>query len=157
MELYFNTPKYRLASYYFEKVQGYEEVKTNRELLMGLLSTMLECYRMNNDLEKTMKTALYLLEIAEKDGRKDEVGRAYLFMAEVLYEYKDKGQAEKYFELAEQMLEKAENIHYRYHFYISYANTLIKDGQYTRALDIIAKAKDILPDVATDSYMTRRL
>jgi len=152
-DLYFNTAKYRLASFYFEKTLGYEEVKSNRKFLMGLLSTMLECYRMKNDLEKTMETALRLLKITEADDIKEETGRAYMFMAEVFHTHGDEAQTKKYYDLAEQNLEEAGHTAYLYHFYMSYANTLAKGGEYAKALEIVYKAEKILPEVATDPYM----
>ncbi len=153
-DLFFNTSKFRLASFYYEKVKEYEEVKSNRKFQMGLLSTLLECYRNNNDLEKTMKTALNLLKIAEEETLKDEMGRSYMYMADVFYAHKDKVQAHKYYELAESLLQEAGNIHYLYQFYISYAGILFSEGLYKEALEKVIKGGELLPDVAADPYMT---
>lgn len=152
-DLYFNTGKYRLASYYFERVLEYEKVKDNRTFLMGLLSTMLECYRMNNNLEKTMETAINLLKITEADDIKEETGRAYQYMGEVFSSRKDSVQAKIYFDMAEQQLKESGYIPYLYHFYITYANLLAKNKQYPQALGIVLKAGKILNRVATDPDM----
>lgn len=152
-DLYFNTGKYRLASYYFERVQEYEKVKNNRNFLMGLLSTMVECYRMNNNLEKTMETAIRLLAITEADNIKEETGKAYQYMGDVFFARKDRQQAEKYFEMAEQQLKTSGNIPYLYHFYMTYANMLAKNIQYPQALDVVRKAGQIVEQVAADPLM----
>lgn len=152
-DLYFNTGKYRLASYYFERVQEYKKVKENNIFTMGLLSTMVECYRMNNNLEKTMETAIRLLAITEADNIKDETGKAYQYMGDVFFARRDKQQAEKYFEMAEQQLKASGNIPYLYHFYMTYANMLAKNSQYAQALEVVRKAGQILNEVATDPLM----
>lgn len=152
-DLYFNTGKYRLASYYFERVQEYEKVKNNRNFLMGLLSTMVECYRMNNNLEKTMETAIRLLAITEADNIRQETGRAYQYMGDVFFARKDRQQAEKYFEMAEQQLKTSGNIPYLYHFYMTYANMLAKANQYAQALEVVRKAGQIVNEVAADPLM----
>lgn len=152
-DLYFNTGKYRLASYYFERVQEYEKVKENRTFMMGLLSTMVECYRMNNNLEKTMETAIRLLAITEADNIKEETGKAYQYMADVFFARRDKQQAKKYFEQAEQELKESGHIPYLYHFYMTYANMLAKDNQYVQALEVVSKAGLVLNEVAADPLM----
>ncbi|HBX45495.1 MAG TPA: hypothetical protein DEG28_06410, partial [Porphyromonadaceae bacterium] len=62
------------------KTAAYKAVNTVPSLYMGLLSTMMECYRMNNDLEKAMQTALSLMDIAKALDDDAETGRAYMFM-----------------------------------------------------------------------------
>lgn len=152
-DLYFNTGKYRLASYCFERVQEYEKVKSNRTFMMGLLSTLVECYRMNNNLEKTMETAIRLLAITEADNIPEETGKAYQYMGDVFFARSDKQQAEKYFKLAERHLKKSGHISYLYHFYITYGNMLAKDNQYAKALEIVGKATAIVNRVAADPLM----
>jgi len=152
-DLYFNTGRYRLASYYFEKVEQYEKVKTNRQFMMGLLSTMVESYRMNNNLEKAMETAIRLLEITEADDIKEETGRAYHYMGDVFFARGDKQQAAKYFDMAEKQLIESKHIPYLYHYYMTVANLFAKDGQYKQALVEVEKAEKILQKVATDPLM----
>lgn len=152
-DLYFNTGKYRLASYYFERVLTHEKIKTNRHFRMGLLSTMLECYRMNNNMEKTMETAIELLQITEEDGIREESGRAYQYMGEVFFGRKDSTQASHYFNKAEQELKAAAHIPYLYHFYIMYANLLAKENKNEQALILIRKAAEIVEQVAADPNM----
>ncbi|HCM21277.1 MAG TPA: hypothetical protein DIC46_10985, partial [Porphyromonadaceae bacterium] len=41
-DLYYNTGKYRLALFFFEKTAAYKAVNTVPSLYMGLLSTMME-------------------------------------------------------------------------------------------------------------------
>jgi len=143
-DLYYNTGKYRLASHYYERVALQNEVKTNQRLYMGLLSTMTECYRMNNDLEKTILTALALIKIAEGLDEVAEMGRAYMFMGIVTYQQKNTTLAEDYFVRAEEYLLKSENAAYLYHFYLTMANLLTESGEYSRAYSYVTNADKYL-------------
>lgn len=149
-DLYYNTGKYRLASYYFERVAEYGEVKDNPQRMMDLLSTAMEAYRLNNDNEQAIEAACRVVELATELGNGAEIGRAYMLMGEVTFNRKNKDLARSYFDLAEEHLVRAQSPHYLYHFYVTIAN-LMAEGQRTEAYEYIGKAEASLAQLEAES------
>jgi|GEM_PF-2510872 len=147
-DLYYNTGKYRLALFFFEKTAAYKAVNTVPSLYMGLLSTMMECYRMNNDLEKAMQTALSLMDIAKALDDDAETGRAYMFMGIITLQQKNAPLAKHYFVQADTHLKASENSEYLYHFYLTIANLIDEKGDYIVAADYLEKAREGLEAMA---------
>lgn len=143
-DLYYNTGKYRLATYYFERVAKYDEVKNKPQLLMGLLSTMMECYRMNNDMEKAMQAAINVVDLAKKMEDKAEIGRAYQFMGIITFRQNDEKLAENYFSLAVKNLKEASNAEYLYHLNLSIADLMAEFKEYDKAYGYIKDAESNL-------------
>lgn len=143
-DLYYNTGKYRLATHYFERTGKYDEVKNNDQLLMGLLSTMMECYRMNNDMEKAMQTAIEAIRLAKELDDKAEIGRAYQFMGIITFRQNNEKLADNYFSLAEKHLKEAQNFEYLYHFNLSLADLMAEHKEYDKAYGYIKEAESNL-------------
>lgn len=139
-DLYYNTGKYRLATYYFERVIRYNEVKNKPQLLMGLLSTMMECYRMNNNMEKAMQAAIEVIRLAKELDDKAETGRAYQFMGIITFRQNNEKLADNYFSLAEKNLKEASNAEYLYHLNISLADLMAEYNKYDKAYTYITEA-----------------
>lgn len=150
-DLYYNTGKYRLATYYFEKVSEYDEVKNNPQLLMGLLSTMMECYRMNNNMERAMLTAVEVIRLAKELEDKAESGRAYQFMAIITFRQNNKKLADNYFSLAEKYLKESGNVEYLYHFNLSIADLMTDYKEYDKAYRYIKQAEVNLTQMEANS------
>lgn len=150
-DLYYNTGKYRLATYYFERVCKYDEVKNNPQLLMGLLSTMMECYRMNNDMEKAMQTAIEVIRLAKELDDKAEIGRAYQFMGIITFRQNNEKLADNYFSLADKHLKEAQNFEYLYHFNLSLADLMAEYKEYDKAYGYIREAESNLTQMEANS------
>lgn len=146
-DLYYNRGKYGLASYYFERVAAYDTIRANSDFQMGLLSTMMECYRLNNDFDKTMECALLLLDIAKEKGNKAETGRAYLFMGKIFFRKGNREKADEYFVMAEQQLKASDDILYLYHFYLTLANLQDETGLYPQALETARLCENVLKEM----------
>lgn len=140
-DLYYNTGKYRLALYYFERVSKYNEVKKKPQLYMGLLSTMMECYRMNNNIQEAQQTAINVIHIAKDLNNKSEIGRAYMFMGLIAAQQRNKELADEYFSSAERSLVESQNIEYLYHFNLSLGNLMCEEKNYEQAYGYIKKAE----------------
>lgn len=143
-DLYYNRGRYRLATYYFERVSKYDEVKDNPQLLMGLLSTMMECYRMNNDMENAMRTAAEMMEIAKTLGNEAEIGRAYQFMGIIAFRQNNEKLANNYFSLAEEHLKESNNAEYLYHYNLSLADLTSEYKDYEKSYGYITEAESNL-------------
>lgn len=140
-DLYYNTGKYRLALYYFERVAQYKEVKNKSQLYMDLLSTMMECYRMNNNIQEALKTAIDVNNIAKSLNNKSEIGRSYMFMGATTFQQHNKKLADEYFSLAKNNLEEAQNTEYLYHFNLTSANLMAEQEEYKRVYEYIKEAE----------------
>lgn len=141
-DLYYNMGKYKLAILYFEKALSDKEVSENPRLRMGLLSTMMECYRMNNSYDKIIECAVDVLKIAKEQQDNAEMGRAYLFMGKELYRQGKKEQGFQYLTLGEECLKESEDVSAYFYFNLSLANLLVEDNQYESALTYARRCEE---------------
>ncbi len=146
-DLCYNTGKYRLALYYFDRVSKSEEIKKDAQLRMDLLSTLGECYRMNNNTEKAITTFLDMVDIAKELGNTAEIGRGYMFIGTLTLGEKNEKLAEEYFSLAEKYLKESGHTEYLYHYNLTLADLMTKENRLDDAYTYILRAEKGLEEM----------